>query len=84
MTQAQRKWNRLSEEQRKSAIDALILFFEQERDEKIGVLAAEQLLDFFLQSSGSALYNKGISDAKETLEKRFEDLQYDLDDLFDV
>ena len=84
MTQAQRKWNRLSEEQRKSAIDSIILFFEQERDEKIGVLVAEQLLEFFLQTVGSAIYNRGISDAKEALEQRFDDLRYDLDDLFDL
>ena len=79
-----RKWDRLSEDQRKSAIDELIYFFESERDEKIGVLAAEQLLNFFLQSAGTALYNKGIEDAKSALESRLDEVKYDLDDLIDI
>lgn len=84
MSELKRKWDRLSDEKRKAAIDDLIYYFESERDEKIGVLAAEQLLDFFLQNVGAEIYNKGIADAKETLYKRMEDLKYDLDDLLDL
>ena len=79
-----RKIDRLSEERRQAVINDLTLFFENERDEKIGVLAAGQLLDFFLLSAGSDIYNKGISDAKDALEKRFDDFKYDLDDLMDL
>jgi len=32
---------------------------------------------------GGKLYNKRIDDAKKTLENRFEELKYDLDDLID-
>ncbi len=78
------KWNRLGEEQRKAAINDLIYFFEKERDEKIGVIAAGQLLDFFLEYVGSEIYNKGVIDSKRTIEKRLEDLNYDLDDLLDA
>lgn len=84
MTELKRKWDRLSDEKRKAAIDDLIYYFESERDERIGVLAAEQLLDFFLQHVGAEIYNKGIADAKETLDKRMEDLKYDFDDLLDL
>lgn len=79
-----RKWDRISDEKRQSAINELILFFEQERSEKIGVIAANQLIDFFLQSVGADIYNKGIDDAKASLNKRLEELNYDLDDLLDL
>ena len=76
--------NKLSEEKRKSIIDELILYFEQERDEKVGMIAAGQLLDFFMQSAGSEIYNKGISDAKKVIESRINEISYDLDDLLEI
>lgn len=76
-----RKWERLSDEEKQHFLQDLILFFENERDEKIGVIAAEELTNFFLQSVGKTLYNKGIRDAKAALNTRMEELGYDLDDL---
>lgn len=76
-----RKWDKLTVEQRKEAKKDLIYFFESERDEKIGVIAAEQLLDFFLEHIGTKLYNQGIVDAKKALEERMSELNYDLDEL---
>jgi uncharacterized protein (DUF2164 family) len=78
-----RRWERLSDEESKLAKEALILFFERERDEKIGLIAAEEILNFFLQSVGGKLYNMGIEDAKKALENRVDELKFDLDDLMD-
>ena len=47
MTKIKRRWERLSDEERKLAKDDLILFFENERDQKIGIIAAEEILNFF-------------------------------------
>ena len=79
-----RKWDRLSEESKQSIIDQLILYFEQERGEKIGVLAAGQLLDFFQQAASAEIYNKGVEDAKKLIESRMDDMKFDLDDLLDL
>lgn len=83
MATVNRRWERLSEEERKAAKEALILFFEREREEKIGLIAADDLLNFFLQTVGGKIYNKGLEDAKKVLENRFEELKFDLDDLMD-
>ena len=83
MAKIKRRWERLSDEERKLVKEEMILFFENERDEKIGIIAAEEILNFFLKSVGSKLYNKGIDDAKKALENRYEELQFDLDDLID-
>lgn len=84
MAEFNRKWDRISDEKRQQAIDDLIYFFESERSEKIGVIAAEQLLDFFLENIGPDVYNRGLSDAKTVIAKRVEDLQFDMDDLMDL
>jgi uncharacterized protein (DUF2164 family) len=81
MAKVKRNWERLSDGERKSVIEDLILFFENERDEKIGIIAAEEVLNFFLMTVGNKLYNKGIDDAKKVLKNRYEELQFDLDDL---
>ena len=84
MAKVKRNWERLSDEERKSVIEDLILFFENERDEKIEIIAAEEVLNFFLMSVGNKLYNKGIDDVKKVLKNRYEELQFDLDDLLDL
>lgn len=83
MNRIKRSWERLSQEEKKIAKEELIRFFEKERDEKIGIIAAEEILNFFLQSVGTKLYNKGVVDAKTALRNRMEELNYDLDDLID-
>lgn len=84
MSQVKRPWERLSEEDKNTVKNELILFFENQRDEKIGVIAAEEIINFFLQTAGSKLYNQGVMDAKRALGNRIEELNYDLDDLIDI
>lgn len=84
MSKMKRTWERLTDEEKNLAKQELILFFENERDEKIGVIAAEEIINFFLQSVGSKLYNKGVTDAKKAIENRIEELNFDLNDLIEM
>ena len=68
MAEINRSWERLSNEESKKAKEDLIIFFDKERDEKIGIIGAEQILNHFLESAGSKIYNKGVYDAKKALE----------------
>ncbi len=79
MDRVDRTWNLISKEKRKVLIDETISFFERERDERIGIVAAELFIDFFLRSMGEDIYNKGVEDSKSLLKNRFEDLEMDLD-----
>lgn len=79
MEKVKRSWDVISNEKRKAAIEDIIIFFKKERDENIGVIGAEQILDLFLQDVGLELYNKGIEDSKQLLKNRFEDLELDMD-----
>lgn len=84
MNKTKRKWDRISETKRKSCVLEIVKFFEDERDEKIGMIAAEMILDLVLQSTSNEIYNKGIQDVKKELEKRFEDIKLDLELLLDI
>lgn len=84
MSSIKRTWEKLTDEEKRLAKEELILFFENERDEKIGVIAAEKIINFFLQSVGGKLYNKGVNDAKKAMENRIEELKFDLDDLVEI
>ncbi len=49
-------------------------YFETERDEKIGSLGADMLLDFILEQVGPMIYNQALIDAHKLMEEKIEDL----------
>lgn len=74
-----RAWDFLSEDQRRAAVNEIIGYFLDERNETIGIVAAGHILDFFLQTCGSAVYNKAIDDIKPFLTKELESTLLNLD-----
>ena len=47
-------------------------FFYEERDEELGDLASELVLDFFIEKLAKDFYNLGVNDAKDYFEERLE------------
>lgn len=78
MTTVKRSWDIITAEKRKTIITDIINYFECERNEKMGVVAAEELLDFMLQNFGSDLYNKGVEDSLGFIKERFHNLEVDM------
>ncbi len=56
-------------------------FYYNEKDEEIGIIAASEILDFFLEDLGIEIYNKAVMESKKFLNKKLDDLVYDFDDL---
>lgn len=54
----------------------------EEREEEIGIIAAERVFDFFTGNLGKIFYNKGLDDARIWFSKRMEDLEIDYDLLY--
>ncbi|MFA7315027.1 MAG: DUF2164 family protein [Candidatus Magasanikbacteria bacterium] len=79
MTKIKKQWDIIPKENRKHYIEKIITFFAEQKDEEIGMIAAEEFLDFFLENFAQNIYNKGLEDAKLTLKKRFEDFDLDID-----
>jgi uncharacterized protein (DUF2164 family) len=81
MVQINRNWDVITKEKRKQSINEIIEFFNNERNEKIGMIAAEEILDFFLHTLSIDAYNKGINDSINHLKDLFEDIKIDMETL---
>lgn len=64
----------LSREQREDMVQALIRYFDEEREEPLGHLAGELMLRYILREIAPAIYNQGVRDAARYLYNRIDDL----------
>ncbi|AET69393.1 hypothetical protein Desor_3948 [Desulfosporosinus orientis DSM 765] len=64
----------IDKDTRKQLVEELKGYFWKERDEDLGNLGAELLLDFIINTIGPHLYNHGIQDAYSYMNERVEDL----------
>ncbi|MFH0857346.1 MAG: DUF2164 domain-containing protein [Candidatus Magasanikbacteria bacterium] len=71
----------ISDDQRRKSIQEIQTFFAEERDEEIGVIAAEEILDFFLEGIGKGIYNSGVENARKFVKEHCDDMTYTLGDL---
>ncbi|WP_332888785.1 DUF2164 domain-containing protein [Paenibacillus selenitireducens] len=69
---------KLPKEQKEMIIRNVQMYFENERDETIGDLAAEGFIDFMIKELGPHLYNKGIADARTVLIQKTTQLEDEL------
>lgn len=65
---------KLEKEVKTEIISAIQEYFLNERDEEIGNLSADLLLQFMIQQVGPAIYNQAIRDAHVLVSKKIEDL----------
>lgn len=65
---------KLSKEERTEMAGLIKRFFAEERDEEIGDLAAEIVLDFFVEKLSAKFYNQGVSDSYAYMSDRMLDL----------
>lgn len=80
MPETQRTWDILPEESKIRYIKEIISYFGDERDEEIGIVAAGNILDFFMQNISPEIYNRAIDDAKNIFRKQLEglDIEFEL------
>ena len=72
----------LSIEAKKKLLEELKYYFSTELDQEIGDLKAELLYEFLEQHFGKAWYNKGIRDSSVFLKQKLEDLEVDMDQMY--
>lgn len=65
---------KLTKEEQEQAIQDIREYFATERNEDIGNLAGEIILDFITEKIGPYYYNQAIIDAKKYINDRAEDL----------
>ncbi|OGX68251.1 MAG: hypothetical protein A2189_00690 [Paenibacillus sp. RIFOXYA1_FULL_44_5] len=55
----------MKKEEKEIMVSKIQQYFELERSEEIGHLAAENLLDFFIKEIGPLVYNQAIDEAQK-------------------
>ena len=68
----------LPPETRAQAVASIQAYFETERDETLGVIAAENLLAFVLAEIAPSVYNRAVADVQERLHARIAELDVDV------
>jgi uncharacterized protein (DUF2164 family) len=68
----------LTKEARQQLITSIERYYLEERDEKVGNIAAAALLGFFLQELGPVVYNQAIADVQERLQLRVSELDIEV------
>ena len=68
----------LSKQARADAITSMQRYFQENMREPVGNLAAGQLLNYFLEEIGPAIYNQAIADAQARIQQRMADLEAEL------
>lgn len=68
----------LPKDLRQQAITSIERYFQEERDERIGNIAAAALLDFFVQEIGPSLYNQAVTDVQERMQARVSELDIEV------
>lgn len=67
----------LTDEEKKHLLEDIKYYFATERDEDLGILASEGILDFFMETLGKHIYNKALDDAKLWYGRHMEDVEAD-------
>ena len=70
----------LSKEDRAQAIESLTRYVQENLDQKIGNLTAGAMLGFILEEIGPSIYNRAVSDVKERLLMRVEDVEFEINE----
>ena len=71
----------LNAHQKSIIVEKLKVYFDRELDFDIGQFDAEFLLDFFAKEVGVYFYNKGIENAKDVMEDKFQEIDMALFDI---
>lgn len=69
---------KLPREQKQEIVERVKEYFELERSESIGDIAAEQLLDFMLKELAPYVYNKAVEDARQAVEQTWASIEEEL------
>ncbi len=79
MSETIKGWNLLRKETREACVREIQGYTEEECEERLGSVQAEELLEKVLPYIVEEAYEKGLQDAKETLKERMHDLEVDID-----
>lgn len=68
----------LPREVRSQAVASIERYFAENMEQRIGNVAADGLLGFFLEEIGPAIYNRAVADVQERLQMRVAEIDIEV------
>ncbi len=79
MTHTRKSFDVLDSSQKRKVMKDIVDYYTTEHDEEIGVIKAEDILDFFLETLHPHIHNNAIEEAKSEVKNKFDELDVDLE-----
>lgn len=67
----------LSDQEKKNLAEEIKAFYLSEREEEIGIIQQQQIVDLFLEHLAPIAYNKGLDDALKWYKRQQDNLESD-------
>lgn len=64
----------LPKDKHKEAMESIMRYFREHREEEIGNIATTGLLDFFLEEIGPIIYNQAVTDVQKRMQMHVSDI----------
>jgi uncharacterized protein (DUF2164 family) len=74
-----RKWDLANKEVQDKCINEVITRIEEIGEDKVGLIAAQDIVDIVTENLGPDIYNKAINEAKKLFEDRMIDVETEID-----
>lgn len=74
-----RKFDNIPEEIKRKCVAEVAAQVEEVSGSKVGVIAAQDIIDIVTQNLGPEIYNMALLDTKKLLQEKFSDLEYEVD-----
>lgn len=68
---------KLSDEQKRQILDEIEAFYLDVRDEEIGMIEKQQIMDLFCEHLAPIIYNKALDDASRWFKGQMENVEAD-------
>ena len=68
---------KLSDDEKRALREEIVAFYLDERDEEIGMIEQEQVMELFLEHLAPIVYNKALDDAKRWFGRQMENVESD-------
>lgn len=67
----------LSDDEKRALREEIVAFYLDERDEEIGMIEQEQVMELFLEHLAPIVYNNALDDAKRWFGRQMENVESD-------
>jgi len=79
MSDSKKNIDLLTKEEARLKVDEIVTYFNDVHNLELGLIGAGEILEFFLESLASGIYNKGVEDSRQIISKEVEDMDLALD-----